>query len=118
MENENMQRTLVTLKSALKKVTLGAVLIGGLLIPTAQAADISDARQSLEQRVQVISEALHKKMSETSSDSDQAETASASEDLTAQWGNWGNWANWANWSNWNNWKNWYNWGNWGNWGNF
>lgn len=116
MENENKQRTLVTLKSALRKVTLGAVLVGGLLIPTAQAADNSAAHQTLEQRVQVVSEALRKKLSET--DSAQAEGSANSDDQVVegyQWGDWLNWGNWNNWRKWGNWNNWSNWGNWLNW---
>lgn len=113
MKDEKQRNTLVTLKSALKKAALSAVLAGGLLIPTAQAADISATRQPLEQRVKIVSEALRKKISESQSalDSTQAETAADSDKLLAQWYNWGNWGNWANWGNWRNWANWGNWVN-------
>jgi hypothetical protein len=118
MKKEKEQGTIVTLKSALKKVTLSAVLAGGLLVPAAQAADGSNAQQTLEQRVKAVSETLRKKLTESQRNSDSAreENVPGTEGLIAQWGNsWGDWNNWRNWNNWNNWRNWGNWGNWINW---
>ena len=116
MKDEKQRNTLVTLKSALKKATLSAVLAGGLLIPTAQAAEISASRQPLDQRVKIVSEALRKKLSENQNalDPTQAENSTSSDELLAQWGNWRN-----VWYNWNNaWYNWANWANWANWINY
>src|ERR1044071_84805 len=109
MKDEKQRNTFVTLKSALKKATLSAVLAGGLLIPTAQAAEISASRQPLDQRVKIVSEALRKKLSENQNalDPTQAENSTSSDELLAQWGNWRN-----VWYNWNN--AWYNWANWAN----
>ena len=115
MKDDKNRSRFVTLKSALKKATVSAALIGGLLIPTAQAADIGEARQTLEQRVQIVSDALRKKLSEgQSADSAQASDALDADETTAQWVNWYNWGNWNNWKNWANWNNWYNWVNWVN----
>lgn len=116
MKDEKKSTTLITLKSALKKATLSAILVGGLLAPTAQAVDLSATRQPLEQRVKIVGEALREKLSKSQNltDAAQAETAKDEDGLLAQWGNWGNWGNWNNWRNWLNWNNWGNWGNWGN----
>jgi hypothetical protein len=110
MNNDKKPTGLVILKSALKKATLGAVVAGGLLLPTAHAGELG-SRQSLEQRVMAVSESLRAKLVEQQGQLDAtAGEASVGEELQGQWGN-----AWYNWNNWNNWHNWFNWGNWGNW---
>jgi len=112
MKNVKKNEVLVRLKSALKNVTLGAVLAGGVFVPAAKAAVIDVPQQTLEQRVKLVSDALRLKLAEDNR-SGSLEAKGDSDELLAQWGN-----AWGNWNNWRNWNNWYNWGNWGNWGNW
>ena len=112
MKDEKQRNNLVTLKSAIKKMTLGAVLAGGLLIPTVLSTKASAAPRPLDERVRTVSQVLRKKP-ENYSDLALAENRTGSEESAdCCWGNWGNWNNWLNWNNWNNWLNWGNWGNW------
>lgn len=115
MKDERQRDNLVTLKSALKKITMGAVLAGGLLIPTVLSTTASATPRSLDERVRTVSLALRKKIGETENPTDLAlaETSAGSEESAeCCWGNWGNWGNWRNWGNWGNWNNWANWANW------
>ena len=121
MKDEKQRDNLVTLKSALKKMTLGAVLAGGLLIPTVLSTKASASPRPLDERVRTVSQVLRKKMgeSENSTSLALAENRTGSEESAdCCWGNWPNWAKWGNWANWTNWANWGNWGNWANWINY
>ena len=110
MKSVKKTAVLVKLKSALKTATVGTVLAGGMLIPTAKAAEVSGPRQTLEQRVKLVSDAMRMKLAEDNRSNSIQGGGHGADGLLAQWGN--------SWGNWNNWNNWRNWGNWGNWGNF
>lgn len=113
-EKEDKERSKKKLKASLKAVTTAAILAGGLLVSTSSPVKANNASAKvgdIQHRVEMVRDALRKKLTTTEQAPDQL---SYSEMELAQWGNWGNWANWANWNNWRNWANWANWGNWGN----
>lgn len=105
------------LQSCVKTVARVQVLVAALLLSSAvtPAADITQTKKSINERVQLVRETVKRR---TTNAQLQSNDSSYSERTLTQWGNWGNWGNWNNWVNWNNWNNWRNWGNWGNWGNF
>lgn len=105
------------LQSGAKALARIPVLVAALLLSNsvAPAADVTQTKKSINERVELVRDTLKLKVSNHQQKTDDL---SYSETALTQWGNWPNWGNWNNWFNWNNWNNWRNWGNWGNWGNF
>jgi hypothetical protein len=120
MSKKNQRDNFVNIKSALRNATLGAVLAGGALIPTAQAKHFDILEPTIEQRVKSVGEAIRERISDAAPipETTPVYTEPVAENELSQWGNWGNWQNWQNWGNWQNWQNWSNWQNWQNWSNW